>query len=485
MSKEHSVSSNALILIVSKILNTLLTLISSMLLSRFRSLSEYGTYSQLHTVIGLFLAILLLGLPNSMNYFVARADSQEQKDRFLSIYYIFSTALSLLCGLILIILCPFISEYYHNKNIINYKFVLLVLPWAQVIITSVGNMLVATNKTRKLLVYNLLRSASTLIAIILIKLFGKTFRDYMILYVVIEGAFALWVYYETYKLIEKIYVNIDLKLIRRILSFSIPMGIASAIGTLDIYLDNLMIGYYFDTETLAVYANAARELPFNIIASAFTAVLITFMAKELKNGNVKKAISLWHDAIEFNAIILFFCSMACVVFAPQIVVFLYSEKYIDGSNVFRIYSLIIMLRITYYGMILNSIGKTKGILYSSVVTLISNIILNFILINTIGIIGAAIATMLSMVIGALFQLYLSSKTINIRLGELFPWRRLFNLFLINAALGFALYVVLKSINLGTSVRDIAISICIGSITLGVYTVLFFKKIKYLYRNMNK
>ena len=53
----------------------------------------------------------------------------------------------------------------------------------------------------------------------------------------------------------------DTKLLKSVFSFSIPMGLASAISTLSVQLDQLMVGRFFSTEELAVFSNAAKELP--------------------------------------------------------------------------------------------------------------------------------------------------------------------------------------------------------------------------------
>jgi len=147
---QSNLSANALILTLSKIVNTLITLITSMLLSRFRTLEEYGTYSQILTTVGLSISIVMLGLPNSINLFISSAENEKEKDSFLSIYFSFGTALSLLAGIMLMLVCPFICKYYNNDSIRTYTYVLGILPWTHVITTSVSNMLVATNNTKRL-----------------------------------------------------------------------------------------------------------------------------------------------------------------------------------------------------------------------------------------------------------------------------------------------------------------------------------------------
>ena len=101
MRKEASLGKDALLLTVSKMTTLAITMVTGMLLSRFRSFEEYGTYSQLDLVFTLFSAIFMLGLPNSINYFLARANTKNEQQKFLGVYYTLSTILSATMGIAL------------------------------------------------------------------------------------------------------------------------------------------------------------------------------------------------------------------------------------------------------------------------------------------------------------------------------------------------------------------------------------------------
>lgn len=481
----NNLSVNAMILSVSKILNTAIALLSAMLLARFRTLEEYGTYSQIQSVVSIATAALLLGLPNSINFFLPRAETQKQKDAFLSLFYGLGTALSLLTGVILLLCSPLICTYYKNEQIKVYTYVLGLLPWINVITSSISNMLVATGNTKRLLVYNLLRSISTLLIIFLVQFFGGNFQCYMAIYILVESLFALWVYMEAHSLVERVYFKIDLDLLKAVLAFSIPMGLASAVSTLNVQLDHLMVGYFFDTEMLAVFSNAARELPFTLIATSFTAVLLPVMSRCFKKGEYAEAVDVWKKSVEFNAIILFFCATACIVFAPQIITILYSSRYLSGVPVFRIYSLVLLLRITYFGMGLNALGQSKTIMCASMLSLGVNLILNYIFIRAFGPKGAALATVISLSVCGYLQLWFTAKRINIRISEIFPWNRLLQIAFINVMWAVPACLIVSVFNFSTDLHGIVASILLGVCALLVYILINKKRAADLYRKMGK
>ena len=76
----------AVALTVSKMITLIISIATSMLLSRSLSLNDYGTYSELQTVTALVVSIFALGLPNSLNYFLPTFD-KERRNKFIGLYF--------------------------------------------------------------------------------------------------------------------------------------------------------------------------------------------------------------------------------------------------------------------------------------------------------------------------------------------------------------------------------------------------------------
>lgn len=479
-----SIASDAVKLSASKMITMMISMISAMLLSRFRTLEEYGTYSQLLLVVNLITTVFMLGLPNSINFFLAKAKDNNEKQKFLSIYYTISTILSLVTGLILILITPFIIDYFDNPVIKSFMYVLAILPWANIILSSIENVLIVYRKTTILVVFRVLNSVSLLTIILIVELLNLGFVTYMILFISVEAVFAISVYLIVKNISGHIKISFDKLLIKRIFSFSIPIGLASVIGVLSVQLGNLVIGKFFSTVDLAVYTNASREMPVTIFASSLTAVLMPQLVRLLNTKRYNEAINLWGNTISISYTIICFFSIALFVFAPEVISLLYSDKYLSGVTVFRVYSLVLLLRFTYFGIILNSIGKTKFILYSSLAALLLNMGFSYLFYVIFGFIGPAIATFVSMFLVALFQIIATSRSINISFNKIFPWRELMDITFINIMFGLLFAYVKKEIPLETFAGEITESIFIGIIWSGLYLILMLKKIKQKWRSLN-
>ncbi len=485
MHKANSVGKEAILLTVSKMMTLLITLVTSMMLSRFCTFEEYGTYSQILLVVTLFASIFMLGLPNSINYFLAKANDAEEQRRFLSVYYTVSTILSVVMGIALVCAAPLISAYFKNQSILTFIYFLLLYPWANVTASSIENVLVVYHKTHILVVYRVVNSLCLLAAVLIAQWFGMGFKGYMLVNLMLYCLFALAVYAIAYRISGGFRFSLNKKLIRSIFFFSLPLGLSSVLGTLNIEIDKLLIGYLMDTEQLAIYTNASKELPVSFVAASITAVLLPRLTKMLEKALDQKAVLLWGDATELSYLLIGLISFGVFTYAEDVMSLLYSEKYLPGLAVFRIYTLILLLRCTYFGMILNARGRTKEIFYASIASLGLNVILNPLMYWLLGMIGPALATFISMFVVLLWQLQQTAKCTKMPFSKVFPWKRIGIITLVNILFAVVFYGLKQFLPLEMWFSSIVESIILGGAWMLLYLFVMRKAIKRSWKGLNQ
>lgn len=474
---ENSISlkKEASLLTISKAANLLITMATSMLLSRFRSLEEYGTYSQLSLVLNLITTLCMLGIPNAINYFYPRAENTEERRGFLQTFFNLNTFLSIIAGIVMAVCVPIMVWYFENESIYGFYYFAILMPWAKITIQERGNLFVAANKTKVLIWHTIANSVSLLGIIILTKLLDRNFQFYMVLYVIVELFFALGVYYQAHQIAGRLDFYINWKLCRNILVFSIPIGLSDMVSTISREVDKLMIGGFLDTEALAIYTNSAREIALTVISTSFIAVLMPKLSKLIKDRKTSEAVEIWKSTTSFTYIFMCFGVTALIVFAPQVITILYSDKYLPGTGVFRIYSLVLLWRTAYFGTMLSLHGETKKILYCSIASMLLNVILNFVLYVTVGFCGPAWSTFISIGVVDLLQLKLSAGIIGIPVSKLFPWMDLFKISLINTLFGCGVYLLIHVLNIQTDARGCGVSIILGIIWMLIYFGIIMRK----------
>lgn len=482
--KQVSLGGEAIRLTGSKLITLIITMLTTMLLSRFRTFEEYGTYSQLLLVINLITTLLMLGLPNSINYFLARADTKEERKRFLSVYYTLSTVLSIIIGIVLVLSIPLIEGYFHNSLISNFYYFLALYPWGSIISSSIENVLVVYKKTSFLMVYRLAFSIVSLGAVAVVQWLGLGFTEYMIAFVGTQTFFAISVYIIASKLSGGIKISIDSALIKAIFAFSIPIGLASVVGTLNTEIDKLFIGLLMDTEQMAIYTNAAKELPLTIVASSITAVLLPQLTRMIKKDKTEDAIRLWGFATELAFIVICLIVAGLFTYADEVMTILYSAKYLPGVPVFRIYTLNLVLRVTYFGIILNAFGETKKIFCCSVVSLILNAVLNPIFYWIFGMTGPAIATFLAILLIQLLQLKMTSNVTKLSFSKIFPWKSTGILILLNTIFAVVFWVIKKILPVENYVGEVIESVILGIIWAGLYFFIMRRRLLDRWHRLN-
>lgn len=494
MNRKSSLGGDVVRLTSSKIIVSFITLLIGMLLSRFRTLEEYGTYSQMTLVINLATTIFMLGLPNSLNYFLAKADTNLERRDFLSVYYTLSTILSLFVGAILVTITPLLITYFKNPLLSAFWYYLAFFPLTKIVGAGIENILVVYRKANQIVLFRVANSLAILGCILLAQVMGWGFRIYIQLYLSVEFLFAIVVYLTAYRLAGGLKVKLDRALIKKVLTFSVPIGLASMLGTLNIEIDKLMIGKMLDTEQLAIYTNASREMPVTLIATSITAVLLPQVVRLLKRNQNRDALALWESAINLSFTVMCFCTCVLFFFAPEVMTVLYSEKYLPGVSIFRVYSLGLLCQFTYVGMILNAAGKTKLIFYSSLASLCLNALLNYIFFMLWGWTGPAIATLVSLVVIMFFQLAFSAKILEVRLSELFPWVSMMHILMRQSLLGVSMYLAKAFLPIDRYICEILaitprLAAVYEAVLIGIVWIVFFallelKSIKKSWQELN-
>lgn len=417
-----TLAKDALTLMGSKLINYMIMLASMMILTRISSLTEYGTYSQLLILVRLGGTVMMLGLPACLSYFLANYTEPTKRRRFLSAFFTLNTILGLLTGAVLVVCLPLAEAYFHNAYLRAFALFLAVYPWAMLTNSTIENLLISLGKSRAIIPFKTAHNAAILLSLLLFTQLPWSFARYMTVYLIVEIVFALITYLLGGRAVGGLRPCLDRELIKAILLFSVPLGLASAVATLQAETDKLLIGYFYTSEQLALYASAAQELPVSIISTALVTVLLPRVARKLHDGAAGDAVALWKDATVIGLIANTFFAAGLCVFAREAVVLLYSEKYAASAPIFAIYSLALVVRSTYFGMILNCSGNTEYILKNAVMNLALNAVLNIALYYLIGFSGPAIATVLVTVYGARYLLVKTSEFTNVPIRQLYPWK---------------------------------------------------------------
>lgn len=462
------------VITVSKFASNAISLLNIALLSRFRTTTEYGTYSQMLVTASLVIAICDLGLPYAVTYFGSKAKDEEERRHFFSVFYTVDTAISVFIGIVMLFSIPLIEQYFNNPQISKYWYFLLVFPWVRIIDATIDNVLVILKKSVLIAVYRIAYGASVFLVIFTIQKLGLGFDEYLVTYTGLLILLTIAAYFLVSKNLGRIRPSFDKALFIKILKYAIPIGLASAVGMINIEFDKLIIGHFCTTEDMAIYTNASKSLPVALIAGSISMVLMPTIIRKVSEGKDSEAAEMWGSSIVVSLDILMTIVFALIIFAPEIMEFIYSEKYLAGTSIFRIYSTAYLLSCTYWGTMLNAKGKTKYILYGSIGACIINIILDLTLFRFFGMRGPAIATVISQSCMVAYQFILSKRVLNVK--SIINMNKLSEVMARNMIIASVCYILKIILISRTKITHVGVAFIVGTLWMAFYLLMYGKAI---------
>ncbi|MCD6308907.1 MAG: oligosaccharide flippase family protein, partial [Candidatus Latescibacteria bacterium] len=204
-------------------------------------------------------------------------------------------------------------------------------------------------------------------------------------------------------------------------SFSLPIMMTSAIDIISRWLDKYVVSFYFGAEALGVFFVGAMEIPFVavIVSSIFSVVspvLNSLHHKEDYAGFTR----LTANTMKFTSKIIWPIFVYFFVFADHLIPLVFRSGFERAVLPFRIYLLMMPLRIASYGVIVLALGQSRIIFWSALAALLANFVLNILLVIHIGFIGPAIATVVSTYFHVYMLVIVIRRELGVRLRDIIP-----------------------------------------------------------------
>ena len=478
---KRGVATNSIILAFVQCLTMITGILQAMILSRKLTETEYGTYSQGMLIANFLIPFLLLGLANAVTYFTGKKDIDKIQYVDTIITLVFILGLAGTAGILLF--RNAIVSYFNNPQLMYILPMVSVLPLLLNVITVYQTLFIAENMASSVAIRNatvaVLQVLVVAVGVILLHDIRSIFVMIVLMDILQIFVFVKLFEYRKYKVkLHIIKKNIACEIFR----YSLPLAFSVAIGTLSIYMDKLLIGRMMSVEDFALYTNMAKELPISFIVSSFTTVIMPAFVKmhsESRDDDIKR---YWKSYLELGLSVTWILCGAAIFCSKDLLIFLYSEKYARGIGVFVVYLTVELCRFSYFGIILSTFGRTKLIMYSSCLSLLCNFILNIVFFHLFGIVGPAVASLLTIFMMELLQLFFSCKLLGCKIGDIFDFKVVFILVLEITAVGASiLYISSKYLN---NVNNIIRLMCTGFVFILILGLLNMTRIKKLITEIN-
>jgi O-antigen/teichoic acid export membrane protein len=181
---------------------------------------------------------------------------------------------------------------------------------------------------------------------------------------------------------------------KEIIFFSLPLSLSQLLGIVTFYIDALMLGYFKTATEVGIYSAVSRVgmlilVPLTSFNTIFAPMISEIYSKnEMKRlEDLFKTVTKWIFLLSLPLFLLF------ILLAEQIMGF-FGQDFVVGSVALIIFGAgeLINAGVGSVGYMLMMTGRSKIVLFNSLVFCALNIVLNYILIPKYSIVGAAIGT---------------------------------------------------------------------------------------------
>lgn len=427
---------DSFLLTLVRIVTLALGIVTTRIMSGYFSLRDYGTYSTVMLLTNSVSSITILGMMDGLNFFFCREKDPIKKNEYVATIFSIQYFIGIVAATVVLICAVPISNYFGNRDVKGLLIFAAILPVLQNSISLLQIMFVAIGKVKHIAVRNLGVSILKLCAIIAACYLVSNIIFVLICQVITDTLQILYFHMVLKKSGCSIpFFRFNRFLVKEIIIYCIPIAMSTIVRSLYRDCDKYVISYFTDSETLAVYTNASKQLPFDLVTSSFCTVLLPYLTKYISEKRYKQALSLYRAFLELSFITTSILAIGAICAAPELMRFLYTEKYTQASYsvpVFILYIAVDIFVVFTITLLLSASGKTLQIMLVSAGTFALNIILDILLFVHMKEIGPALATLITTVSQGMILLSLSAKQLQATISSFFELKY-YASFILNSA----------------------------------------------------
>ncbi len=437
---------------ITNILVALSSLILLPILTKNLNIQDYGAWVQLMVTLGLIPSIATMGLPYTMVRFLASEENKKNiQEGFYSIFWMVFLV-SFIISLFILITSNELAKILFN----GYLSIAIILPLL-ILIVSLNLIFLNYFRTfQQMKLYSLFTLIQTYLFIVLV-------------YYIVLNQYGLTIAVIGYSITQIIvFILMGLVIIKNI-GFKIPnfknikeyisFGLSTVPGTLSYWIidssDRYIIGALLGTAFVGYYSPGyALGYLIMILIGPISILLIPVLSQHYDKNNIDTVKNILNYSLKYYLTIAIPSVFGISILAKNLLMLLTTpEIAINGYMItpFTALSALFYGILVIFSQIIILKKKTKVMSSSWSFTAILNIILNLIFIPKFGILGAALATLISYASASIYVILYSLKIFELEIDLKFIFKSILAsipmipmIFLININKPIDLFILISS-----------------------------------------
>lgn len=387
---------------------------------------EYGLLFYAISILAVLLLFANLGLAKSAARYLAeyRETDPSQIPRILRSTLRFNAATILVVGVALGVTAPIAARVLREPALTPFLYVGVAYVGARSLHTFARLTFQGFNQTQLSAYTSIVANVATLAFVIAFVALGFGAVGALVGYTVayaLAAAFGVGIVYRRWMQDADEPAGTDDGLSRRILEYSVPLTATRGANVLDKQIDTILIGFFMTPVAVGYYTLSKQISEFVMTPAASLGFTISPTYGEQKaSDDIARAREIYEQTLHHVLLLYVPAAAGIVLVAPHLVPLVFGEAYRDAVVVVQVFSGYVVLQaitnVTSDG--LDYLGRARSRAIAKGVTAVANFGLNLLLIPRMGVVGAALATVLTHSAYVAVNLYVVHQELSLRLRSL-------------------------------------------------------------------
>ncbi|MCX8056418.1 MAG: oligosaccharide flippase family protein [Ignavibacteria bacterium] len=395
------------------------------LLVRYYDKSEFGAWA-LYLAMTSFADVARAGfVTNALVRYASVQSSEEDYSKVLSGSLFLHVLFTFFLTVIIYLLAPSLGRIWSSYEFYELLIYYPVYAVCQIPFLYFSAIEQANFSFRNQYFSNLLRNTIFIGAIGYIIFFKIDFPIYKLpliqaIAVLVAGIYLFLIDRKSIRLST----NIDISWLKKLIGFGKYVFGSNVVSILFTNIDQILIGYFYNTKLVATYNTAMRvgnfsDIPMTSVAS----IVYPKSSQRLQSVGYRGLRHLYERSVGLILAFVLPTILILVIFVESIVKIIATEAYLDAIPAIYIIIFFSLFKpfIKYFGIAVEALEKPDYNFKLMIGLLIFNFLLDLILIPRLGLVGAAIASIFALVIGAIASVIILNRLIDVRLKRILKY----------------------------------------------------------------
>lgn len=419
-----NLATQAGLLAASRAAGQVLNALVGIVVVRFISQEDYGTFRQVYLLFATLVVLTDFGLTESLYYFLPRHPGRRRSLMLRSTLVVGLAQVALGAGLLLG--AEALGRFFNNPALVNYV-ALLALYIGLSAVTRLWEVQLVAEQRVPLAALVAGGSEAVKVALMFVALALQPGLNGL-LWALVAGAGLKALGYAWFLLREFTFragpaEQSDPAAAGAQFRYAMALWLPAILNTLAMQAHQFIVGYSFTPAEYAIYSVACFQVPLvGVLTTSIIEVMLVRVTEARTQGREEEVRRVWYQASTKSLLIFIPMATGLAVAAQPLITLLFTRAYAAAAPLFAILMISLPLNAIFTNNILRAYGAMADYAKFYTARLVLGLLLGLAGVAWLGMWGAALSSVITLYLIVGWQLHRVAELLQVRFAEVLPWR---------------------------------------------------------------